>query len=51
MRGETWFNRKTGFHFNEGGGPVNFGMRWRSPPGFYIFFFGRRLYWFKKSAS
>jgi len=38
---------KWGLSYNEGGTPFNIHIRWKAPIGFYIYFYGRRLHWFK----
>ena len=42
----TYF-RKWGFSINEGRTPINIHIRWDYKFGFYLYFFGKRIYWFK----
>ena len=46
MKGLTYF-RSCGLSINEGGTPINIHIQWRNKIGFYIYFFGKRISWFK----
>lgn len=42
----TYF-KKDCLSIHEGGTPINIHLRWCNGVGFYIYFFGLRLYWFR----